>query len=435
MSSKPKGKNDKAWEILFSKYDILNQIDMHDKFVISADKIREYREPRLMVKFDHNINLPQIFSDNGLAILPITRGDYVISNFEAYRTFESLNTTVIQANLPALIQSLDSNNIPSEAIAINCAFASGILSDFLSEDTLVATVSGRMSSDKFDFNIQNNKSGQLAPVEVVNSQIEIDAAYEGINSLALLEAKRDISEDFLVRQLYYPYRVWSSRISKKVRPIFLVYSNGVFSLYEYEFKDPFVYNSLELIQNKNYSIADMNISMSDLELVLQNVVLQTEPEVPFPQADRFKRVINLCELLLDKPLSREEVTEEYAFDIRQTNYYTDAGRYLGLTEKSRESYKVTYQLTNKGKQIMKLSYRNRQLELSRCILQHKVFHDIFISCLQAGGMPDKNYIVKIMKECNLYHVDKDSTFERRASTVSGWLNWMLGIANDPARLQ
>ena len=81
MSNKPKGKNDDAWEKLFTKYDILNQVDMHQKYVITAGQIKEYREPRLMAKFDHIINLPQIFAKNRLSILPISRGSYVISKF------------------------------------------------------------------------------------------------------------------------------------------------------------------------------------------------------------------------------------------------------------------------------------------------------------------------------------------------------------------
>lgn len=261
MSSKPKGKNDHAWEKLFYKYDILNQIDIHEKFIISANQIKEFREPRLMVKFDHNINLPQIFSENQLAILPVSRGDYVISNFEAYKKFENASNKVIQASLPEYIQSIDKNNIQSEAISINCALASGILNDFIGDDSLVATVSGRMGSDCFDFGIKNSKNDRLALIKVKNSQIEIDAAYEGVESLTLIEAKRDISEDFLVRQLYYPYRVWTERISKKVRTVFLVYSNGIFNLYEYVFRDPKLYNSLELIQQKNYTLEDIEISM------------------------------------------------------------------------------------------------------------------------------------------------------------------------------
>jgi hypothetical protein len=84
MSSSPKGLNDDAWEQLFAKYDIINQIDANGRFEISATQIKEFREPRLMAKFDHTINLPKIFADNRLAILPITRGDYVISHFDAY---------------------------------------------------------------------------------------------------------------------------------------------------------------------------------------------------------------------------------------------------------------------------------------------------------------------------------------------------------------
>ena len=53
--------------------------------------------------------------------------------------------------------------------------------------------------------------------------------------------------------------------------------------------------------------------------------------IPFPQANSFERIINLCEILYENnTLSRDEITYRYDFDSRQTNYYTDAGRYLGL---------------------------------------------------------------------------------------------------------
>ena len=71
------GMNDTAWEMLFDKYHILDEVKRHGQFVISAGQIKEFREPRLMTKFDHRVNLPQIFSENGLAILPVTRGDYL----------------------------------------------------------------------------------------------------------------------------------------------------------------------------------------------------------------------------------------------------------------------------------------------------------------------------------------------------------------------
>ena len=430
MNSRQKTQNDIAWEALFSKYDILNQIDVNGQFTISASQIKEYREPRLMAKFDHNINLPHIFAANNLAILPISRGDYVISHFEAYQPFEALDETIIRATLPSHIQSLDPNNVPSEAIAINCALASGMLEDFLGEESLYSTVSGRMGSGRFDFEIHNSKSGSLSSVQVNNSQIEIDAALEGIETLALIEAKRDLSADFLVRQLYYPYKVWQSRVSKKVKPVFLVYSNGIYSLYEYEFQNPDVYNSLVLVKHKNYSIEDTDIEMSDImEIAAQISTFVVEPPMPFPQADTFERVINICELLEFQPLSRDDVTEEYAFDIRQTNYYTDAARYLGLVERVYESQggrKPIYILTGLGRIIMGLNYKQRQLALCKCILEHKVFYEVFSLC-QHGSVPDKNTIVQIMKQSDLYKVGSDSTYIRRASTITGWINWMLDL--------
>ena len=60
------GLNDTAWENLFEKYHILNEIKQNGKFTISAEQIKEFREPRLMTKFDHKINLPQIFFQNNL---------------------------------------------------------------------------------------------------------------------------------------------------------------------------------------------------------------------------------------------------------------------------------------------------------------------------------------------------------------------------------
>lgn len=114
MSNSPKSLNDTAWEQLFAKYDIVNQIAANGQFQISATQIKEFREPRLMAKFDHTINLPKIFADNQLSILPITRGDYVISHFQAYHKFENDNAPVTRVSLPTYIQSLDSNNIPSE---------------------------------------------------------------------------------------------------------------------------------------------------------------------------------------------------------------------------------------------------------------------------------------------------------------------------------
>lgn len=423
------GLNDIAWEEIFKKYRVLDAVAQNGEFVISAKQIKEFREPRLATKFDHKVNLPAIFAENNLAILPITRGDYLISTFSAYKTFDILNAETEEAIIPSHLQSLTPQFITSEAIALNCAYACGILANFLDDDELLPTVSGRMGSGKFTFNIDTTFGTKQ--VEVNNSQIEIDAAYEGVNSLFLFEAKRDLPEDFLVRQLYYPFRVWTKRVTKPVQSVFMTFSNGVFDFYRYSFDDPQNYNSLRLVKRKSYAIA-MEISWADIENLLKKVSIVSEPQISFPQANSMARVINLLELLNDKETSKEDITSKYAFDGRQTDYYTTAGRYLDLIEKKNErTSNPSFRLSTLGRRIMKLtSYRERQLAIVAQILKHKVFNETLRLCLKNGEMPDAIMIVQIMKQANLYNVGSDSTFMRRSSTVVGWVNWILGLVEE-----
>lgn len=422
------GLNDKAWESLFNKYHILAEIEQTGQFIISASQIKEFREPRLMTKFDHKENLPAIFATNNLSVLPITRGDYIISSFSAYKKLDEPNDDVRRISIPAHIQSLMPQFLVSEAIALNCANACGILNDFLEDDEFFPTVSGRMSSGKFGFDIDTAFGKKH--VMVNNAQIEIDAAYEGKRYLSLFEAKRDVSEDFLVRQLYYPFRVWSSRVTKKVKSVFLIFSNGVFNLYEYQFEDPQHYNSLRLVKQKNYVIAT-EIRLYDIENLLMTVPWVEEPTVSFPQADKMSRIVNLIELLYEKPMTKRDITSLYAFEGRQTNYYTDAGRYLGLIEKGRDDDgSVIFRLTDLGRHIMGLEYKERQLALVTQILKHRVFRETLKLYLQCGDMPDKQKVIQIMKSTNPYRVEADSTYLRRSSTVICWVNWILGTIDE-----
>lgn len=422
-----KTKNDLAWEKLFDKYNIISKINDEGFFKITSKQINEFREARLATKFDHKINLPELFRENHLSILPITRGSYIISSFEAYKEFNEINTEITKISFPKYIESIDYENITSEAIAINCAFVSGILSDFLQEDRLFPTVSGRMSSNEFSFYINNSNINKDVKVMVSNSQVEIDGGYEGKSSLALIEAKNSISDDFLIRQLYYPFRLWNDKITKTIKPIFMVYSNGIFTLYEYEFQEPNNYNSLVLIKQKNYTLKQDDIKLDDIKSILNRVSVIQEPKIQFPQADSMKRIINLFELLYNNEMTKDEITTTYDFDSRQTNYYTDAGRYLGIIDKRKEDKEIIYFLTDKGKELFKKNLKMRQLEFIELILKHNVFNKTLKEYFKIGKMPSKKCIVKIMKESNLYRIKSESTFYRRAQTVSSWITWILNL--------
>lgn len=224
--------------------------------------------------------------------------------------------------------------------------------------------------------------------------------------------------------------MWSGRVTKTVKPVFLIFSNGVFNLYQYQFDNPQNYNSLHLVKQKNYVIAT-EIGLADIDNLLRTVPLVNEPDISFPQADRMSRIVNLIELLNEKPMSKQDITSEYAFDERQNNYYTDAGRYLGLIDKSRDSDGIIlFQLSALGRRVMELEYKERQLAIVSQILAHKVFNETLRLHLECGEMPDKHTIVQIMKRSNLYHVEAESTYLRRSSTVIGWINWILGLIEE-----
>ena len=421
-----KSKNDIAWEAIFEEYRILDRLAKNDRVSISSMEINEFREARLMTKFDHRSQLPELFVEHKLSILPTSRGTYEIGAFETFCDFNKEDVEIVPVNFPTFLESIDYKDITSESIAINCVFISKILHDFTGEENLFPTVSGRMSSSLFDFAI--NSKQKTFRINVENSQIEIDGGFEGDNSLNLIEAENYISDDFLIRQLYYPYRLWSDKIVKRVRPIFLTYSNGIFDLREYEFTNPELYNSIRLLQHKKYALQERDINIENIQNILDNVQVTKEPELPFPQADSFERVINLCELLKQKGfISKEDITHNYDFDHRQTDYYSNAAKYLGLIEGRCENQQIGCTLTQDGIRIFNLPIVERQLEFVRLILSRAAFKNTLKLYFDKGDVPTKDEVIEIMKDARLYNIDSEQTYRRRASTVISWINWILEL--------
>ncbi|SKB64159.1 hypothetical protein SAMN05660226_02446 [Parapedobacter luteus] len=425
-------KNEAAWKLLFERHQILKAINESGYYKITSAEINAVREARLMTKFDHQSQLPQLFTAHNLSILPVTRRAYIISSFNAYHVFEPDDAPVYKIKFPHHIESLDFKNITSESTAVNCAFITGIIQDFVNDDALYATVNGRMGSSAFDFDI-HCADGQSRTVAVKNAQIEIDAGYEGSHSLSLIEAKNYIAGNFLIRQLYYPFRLWHGQVTKQVRPLFLTYTNGIFHLREYVFEDPNVYNSLRLRRQKKYLIDEgaPPIRLSAILDVLHRTPIIAEPSIPFPQADSFERVINLCELLFEETLlTHQQITANYDFDRRQTNYYSDAGRYLGLIDKVREGGETLFYLTQRGSALFRLDIKARQLALAGYIFEHTAFRSAFFFYHKQAKMPSKEQLVEIMKMSDVYAIESESTFRRRASTIAHWIQWIIGLIEE-----
>lgn len=419
---------DEKWELLFDRYDIEHQVSESGLFYITADQIREFKEPRLMTKFDTRESLPTVFGSR-LGILPVTRGTYVIGEFDLYEDFpESRSdiTTMAGARIPDYLETVDLNDIRSEAGAINVMGIAGILEDFLGGEKFCQTVSGRMASGKFTFQVRSRDRRGLRSITVENSQVEIDGGFESRECFAVLEGKNVVHSNFLVRQLYYPYRLWKGKLQKPVRPVFMVYSNNIFRLLEYEFTDPLLYHSLRLVREKNYSLEDTDISIDDLGEIWRRTPVKPEPPVTFIQADSFEKVISLAEHLAERPLTASEIARLFGFRERQSDYYYNACRYLGLAvkRKDEDGVKRVY-LTELGAGLLKLSYKKRQKEYVRLILEHEIFHELFAIYLNTGELPDKHYAAGRMRALGLCG---ENLIGRRSSSVVGWLRWMAGLA-------
>lgn len=425
MKSKEKSKNDEAWEKLFNKYSILEEVNKNGQFIIGSARINEFRESRLMAKVDQLANLPQIFRANKLSILPVSRSEYIIAPIETHYpvTYSTIAPEPVQ--LPSYIESIDYSNLYSEAIALNWAFIAGIINELVEERRTFHTVSGRMSTMRFNFSIKSTITGQLPlQVNVDNSQCEIDGGFEGEQYFVLVEAKNYAVNNFIIRQLYYPYRLWSKKLPKKVIPVLMTFSQDVFDFFIYRFADEKDYNSLILVEQKRYALAPEAITSSDIDALLHIETVSEPPRIPFPQADRFDRVVDLLSLLAVKPLTKDEITENYDFDARQTNYYTDAGRYLGLINKypDTETQEVTFSLTDEARLILSKKHKQKHLELIRKILEHKVYQNVLRLALAQGRIPTQQEVSRSILDSR---TDINiTTAWRRASTVRGWIEWI-----------
>lgn len=430
MLAEPTGKTESAWEALFEKHDIASRVRQEGVFRISAEQIKEFREPRLMAKFDHKKNLPAIFRNNKLGILPVNRREYVIGEFDLFAPLPTPDIPTVRATFPLWIESISPNTIISETVALNCALASGVLNRFLGEETIAPTLSGRMGTKPFSFRIGGQ--GGERQIAVDGAQIEMDAVYEGADSVTVFEAKMDLAEDFIVRQLYYPYRhLTSLGFTKRVRTVFLTYSGGVFDLAEYGFKDPEDYNSAHLIRHERHALAEGAISRKELSRMLQRIQVHPEPEgIPFPQADTFARVVNLCERLAEGPMSKEDIEVAYGFDPRQADYYFNASAYLGLAcrEDGRASRVI---LSSEGRRLARMGLARRNAFLAERILRHEAFREVLRMALESESLPDRSAIRQVLLRTNpgLGRPDSD-TYGRRASTVRHWTQWLLSLAGD-----
>jgi len=420
------GVNDWGWlRILASGYDA--ELERRGYFYIGARELEQLsgRQPRLMAKHDFSTSRPWIFQRLHLGIVPVSRGEYLVGRFNLYERFpETQRGEVRTLELPAGLDTLSLEAVSSEAVALNGASASGMLEDFLGCGPLQATVAGRMSTRGLKVRLPDLGVN----VAVDRAQMEIDGGFESLEHLVLVEAKNHLSDDFNIRQLYFPYRRFQQRLAKDVVPVYLVYSNGIFHLYRYEFRDPADFRSIALVDSARYALSASTLDAQAALDIVRAVEPEPEPAVPFPQANSFERVVNLLELIALQPLSKAEITQRYDFDPRQADYYANAARYLGLAEPVED----TWEPTEHGRRVIEQPQRDaRNAALIRALAARRVFREVLELSLARGAVASTAEICAAMEGLGL----SLATSRRRASTVARWTQWVLNtVAEGTPRL-
>ncbi|MCI0527815.1 MAG: hypothetical protein L0Y56_10295 [Nitrospira sp.] len=209
------------------------------------------REVRILAKIDSREDLPNVFTERGLFILPVKNGEYAIIKGEGFHDIQ-LPKSKPEVFKSKLTYELKSAKIgESEMQRLDYAFNTGLVHHFAGlADDLRLQIRGRKYTPEFEFFVGKYK------IKVRSVQTEVDAGYEGRDVIILVEAKSFKQANFIIRQLYYPFRQWSLNTGKNVRTMYYAFrpASKEHVFWEYSFEDPLNYNSILLTKAKSYVI-------------------------------------------------------------------------------------------------------------------------------------------------------------------------------------
>ncbi|WP_400211011.1 type II restriction enzyme [Candidatus Methanarcanum hacksteinii] len=418
-----------AWKEIFKKYDVINKIDKDGYFRITAKQINEYKESRLMTKFDEHSQMPQIFRNNKMTIISDSRGSYIIGRFALFSSVNYKNTDDRPIE-PVYLETLKIDDLYNESSSMLYAYNSNMMRELFGTNNVSFTSYGRMGAGTFSFltdeiDKKGNPTGRKFTINANKPQIEIDGAFETEESFFIVEAKNRYVEDINLRQIYYPYRLWSSKINKKVVPIFMVHSDKSFYFYVLAFDDEGDINSVKIVKSYKFAPADEPITMVDVVNEFSKITPSNHIHSNiFPQADKMEKIIDLLNLLNDRSdVTKDDITDYFEFDRRQTDYYLNAAAFLGYVTVIKRG---PLSISKTGKNSMDKTIRERNIDLIKAILEDDVFYQTFDYLLKNGDMPDKEYVANLIRK---YYpeIENKETPSRRAGTVVGWVKWILNL--------
>jgi len=248
---------DIPWEKIFSDFSISDHDFDKSPYYISAKEIKAAcqdftktaeKEVRILCYQAKRSERPKVFEERGLFLLPVKNGHYAIIKGEGYMEISDITSPIIsfQSELDFPLESPEIGN--SEMQHLDFAHASGLVSHFVGVEKLYLTIRGRKYTPKFEFSVGISK------LNVKSVQTEVDAGYEGKNSIVLIEGKNMKMQNTIIRQLFYPYRKWGIDTNKEIIPLFFEKRGDEYMFWMYKFTDNNDYNSIQLVKSARYRI-------------------------------------------------------------------------------------------------------------------------------------------------------------------------------------
>lgn len=408
-----------AWKAILSSYDLT--LSQRVSPEVTAQEIKDAtggREPRLVCSMDSRHSVPEVLQQRGLFVLPVRNGVYRLVEGKGYEELPSIDGSP-ETWAHSLWFNFATREGSGEDPHLLYTYNTGLLSEFTGVDSLYQTSVGRRRSTRFEF-----KVGPSRPLTVEGVQFQVDGLFESSDEIIVVEAKVGAREDFLIRQLYYPYRHYDEETTKGVRTVFFVYDedSDIYNFWDYHFNDPYDYASVELQGARKFRISPTEPDLDEY----REVDRREELGWVIPQADTVERLQEIPFLVKRGYRNSKALQECYGFRRRQANYYSKAvEENLGLIDRSGGNYT----LTDLGREYVNLRPDRRHELLARQMLQSPIINEIFQTLVEryvenlgrGDAVITRSEIAELIGEnANL----TGTTLDRRARTILAWFEWM-----------
>ena len=141
--------------------------------------------------------------------------------------------------------------------------------------------------------------------------------------------------------------------------------------------------------------------------------------------------MDLVSFLAEEPRTVEDLALNYDFDPRQSDYYYNAARYLGLAESAQgEDGREYRQATNIALEILDLDYHEKNLRFAELALAIKPVALTYFEWVRTNVRPSIDWTTSVFASSTEGMSLSESTQRRRSQTILTWAGWLRGIVAD-----